>query len=446
MARSSRRLPPGSKSPSNIPPGSTYKLEPETRFFICLLLAFSLYFIAASIGSGWIFLMAAGLLAALAAGLALPADMVAGVSVEASCPAQATAGESLKVNLTFKHPQGSLWHAPVHWLLVSYLPLNLRERTSAHPSRNTSNKDSLPLPQQAPLLIESLTNEETIVWHTAPLERGVYLAAEICLESAYPLGIAWSKRKVCTEARITVYPKVVPIAGQFLYKLSAAGAGTTGVPRGGSAHQSTYTRGVRAYARGDSPRTIHWVSSARQAKLMVREFDAEGLPLFDIFIDLCAPWRSYRQFELAVTTVASLLYLGQRNAIHPELYISGQANLLDLDLPASLPGIEMDMEILARLSPAKNKDPKLPFAHPRARQRTLVTVCPDQSACPPCLNSYYIEVADSPASRTSMQNQPGSSRLPAADSSVRTNAPSLYSRNNSATSSLVAGEEDISLL
>jgi len=52
---------------------------------------------------------------------------------------------------------------------------------------------------------------------------------------------------------------------------------------------------------------------------MVREFEKEGLPTFDVILDLSCPWVSAEQFELAVSAAASMVQLGHTLGIHPDL-------------------------------------------------------------------------------------------------------------------------------
>jgi len=80
-------------------------------------------------------------------------------------------------------------------------------------------------------------------------------------------------------------------------------------------------RGVREFVHGDSPRLIHWASSARVGRLLVREFEAEGLPGYDILLNLRANWVNREQFELAVSIVHSLMNLGFKLGGAPDLLV-----------------------------------------------------------------------------------------------------------------------------
>jgi uncharacterized protein (DUF58 family) len=120
--------------------------------------------------------------------------------------------------------------------------------------------------------------------------------------------------------------------------------------------QSNSVRGLRDFRVGDSLRHIHWRSSARQSKLLVREFDCETLPIFDLYFDLTAQWASREQFELAACLAHSLIQFGYERDAMPDLYLrpalgSEELSALMDDLPLAQAPLEMMSEILARVEP-----------------------------------------------------------------------------------------------
>jgi uncharacterized protein (DUF58 family) len=64
---------------------------------------------------------------------------------------------------------------------------------------------------------------------------------------------------------------------------------------------------LRRYAPGDSPRLVNWKASARLQHLMVRQFAAEGLEGFILWVRTDAErWPRAEQFELALSLAATL--------------------------------------------------------------------------------------------------------------------------------------------
>jgi hypothetical protein len=115
-------------------------------------------------------------------------------------------------------------------------------------------------------------------------------------------------------------------------------------------------RSLREFHTGDSPRLIHWPTSAKVGKLMIREFESEGLPGFDVLLDLTSDWQNEEQFELAVSISLSLLQLGFKLGGSPELFITPSVDedierlpSILTDLPAIAPGIGWAAQMLARV-------------------------------------------------------------------------------------------------
>src|SRR5690606_31963430 len=64
---------------------------------------------------------------------------------------------------------------------------------------------------------------------------------------------------------------------------------------------------LRAYARGDSNRLVHWKTSARLQKLMVRQHAAETQTGFAMWVTTSsAEWTRAEQFELMCGLAATM--------------------------------------------------------------------------------------------------------------------------------------------
>jgi len=361
-------------------PGDRISYRTSARFFVIIILASALFFIAGNVGCGWIYLMSASVLASVILSCILPLITLKVISVHQSAGTKATAGQNLVITIHLGLHSRLAKHMPVQWLRVKYL----------FPGGKLSNK---------PLFIETLINNASIPWVIRDLKRGVFNLGTVEIETSFPLGFVWFNRQVTptSEQTITVYPRTVPIEGFFLYRLPHSAAGAFGSARANrSTRASTFTRGIREYVRGDSPRHVHWRSSAKLGQLMVREYETEGLPLFDVAIDLQAPWQSEEQFELAVTACASLLTLGMQLGTSPQLTILPERAYNDLNLPALPPGLSAQMEVLARIMPLK-KGSKAASNSLIDRtvydsERTLVLVSPSGFSEQPRNNLYLIEV------------------------------------------------------
>lgn len=371
-----------------------WELKLEARFLAAAALCFVFYFIASNTGCGWVYLLSASLLTAIILGLVAPAVQVGLVGSSLSAPPKLVAGQALKVMISLSRRARWLALLPVQWLRLSYEFDGCEKAAGAQPNR--------------PILVESLEKKTSWLWTTPPAKRGVHHLGAVCLASCFPIGLAWWSRRLAApeQETVTVYPKVVPVDGFFLYKLKSSQATRGGLSRTNQvARSSTSTRGVREYVRGDSPRHVHWASSARTGRLLVREFEAEGFPNFDVLLDLEAIWTSRSQFELAVTTAASLLTLGHRLGIGPKLVTNPDLEELGLQLPPVPPGIEFQMEILARVQPARQglKGTVSGFEEGpwHGQQKMLVVVRPPSPLTGAEGDCYFLEIDDIEHSRAS---------------------------------------------
>jgi uncharacterized protein (DUF58 family) len=114
-------------------------------------------------------------------------------------------------------------------------------------------------------------------------ERGRYTLGPITLYSGDPLGLFKMRRSLKPTSNIVVYPATVEIPTFPL---------PTGLLPGGDAlrrrthYITTNASGVRDYVPGDSFNRIHWRSTARRDRLIVKEFELDPLSDVWIFLDM----------------------------------------------------------------------------------------------------------------------------------------------------------------
>ncbi len=410
----------------------------EVRFFSVLALSLVFYFIAGNIGSGWIYLLCSSMLAALLMSATAPLLLVLAVTVHQHAPRQFVAGQQASIVLKLRRIKLPL---PVNWLRLDYRFDEKRSQRSG--SRKLiellskivtgSAKTSSNAANRGFKVIVSLDDELDIAWTTEPLKRGVHRLGTATLSSCFPVGLLWWQRSYrSSEQTITVYPKPARIDGYFLYRLQPSTAAAGGPSRGRqSARQSNYTRGIREYVRGDSPRIVHWASSARTGRLVVREFETEGMPQFDVLLDLSAVWTTPEQFELAVTTACSLLSLGHRLGIAPRLFTHPSVESAGFDLPSIPDGIELQMEILARVNPIAGTITQPSDIDRQERsEHTLIVIRPEAEDQPCKPDFYLIEIAQSVT----------------AQSEKSAGTPASHRRDKSPLRTVISSQEDIAEL
>lgn len=115
--------------------------------------------------------------------------------------------------------------------------------------------------------------------------RGQFTLGPITIMSGDPFGFFQMPRHIDATSTVMVYPPTVPI-----FDFTAPSGKLSG---GQAVRRRTYettpnAAGIREYAPGDSLNRIHWKSSARRGKLMVKEFELDPLGDVWIFLDLSA--------------------------------------------------------------------------------------------------------------------------------------------------------------
>jgi uncharacterized protein (DUF58 family) len=117
---------------------------------------------------------------------------------------------------------------------------------------------------------------------TRLLERGVFPLGETVIASGDPFGLFPVSRTTPAEESLLVYPMMIDVRSFP----SPSGWLSGGEALRRRTHQITANAsGVREYAPGDSMNRIHWLSTARRSRLMVKEFELDPLAEVWIFLD-----------------------------------------------------------------------------------------------------------------------------------------------------------------
>ena len=154
--------------------------------------------------------------------------------------------------------------------------------TSRVPKLWLEVRDHSNLPgHRASHVVKSMRGKGRYGWrvNTICLQRGRYILGPLTLTCGDPFGLFQMQRKLTPTSHIIVYPMTVEIA-RFALPVGI-------LPGGDALRRRTHyitanAAGVRDYAPGDSFNRIHWPSTARRDRLIVKEFELD--PLADIWL------------------------------------------------------------------------------------------------------------------------------------------------------------------
>ncbi len=123
-------------------------------------------------------------------------------------------------------------------------------------------------------------------WQSKSPKRGRYKLSELDLGTRSPFGLVEHRVTIPLPDQIVVYPKIGHLSRRWFQMQRQATENRRGLRHDHSAQQEEY-HGLRDYRSGDSPRWIHWRTSARRGALMVKEFEQQNEQDLAILVD---PW------------------------------------------------------------------------------------------------------------------------------------------------------------
>jgi len=140
--------------------------------------------------------------------------------------------------------------------------------------------------------------------------RGVIQVGPMTIGRGDPVGILRREHAWPGVQQIFVHPVTVPIPS------TSAGLvrDLEGAPTSDIVDSDLSFHAIRPYANGDSRRNVHWKSTAKTGKLMVRQYEETRHSRIAIVLDLAvAAYSSDEEFEMAVSAAASLGVQGVRD-------------------------------------------------------------------------------------------------------------------------------------
>ena len=146
--------------------------------------------------------------------------------------------------------------------------------------------------------------EEALRTYRLPTsQRGLFEVGPVEVPRADPFGLCRTVQRMGAPQRLAVHPRLLR-----LHPLpTGASLNLEGPSSESSPHGSITFHRIREYAVGDELRKVHWPSTAKTGKLMVRHNVDTAQPYTVVVLDLDPDRYSKQTFEEAVDVVASVL-------------------------------------------------------------------------------------------------------------------------------------------
>jgi uncharacterized protein (DUF58 family) len=198
--------------------------------------------------------------------------------------------------------------------------------------------------------------QHTSYRHTFP-RRGRYTYSGFRLSTKFPFALFRKSRLITRKTEVIVFPQLAQLGHAVAPRARVVGLDAQGRRgRQGDFH------GLREYRDGDDPRDIHWRSTAKAGRTLVREHEEESARRVTIFLDnalpegeLCPDELAKDGLERAISLAASLAadYLERGYAVR--IITKGDA------VPPWLQGGSQLLRLLKRLALLPTVTPETAF-------------------------------------------------------------------------------------
>jgi uncharacterized protein (DUF58 family) len=264
---------------------------------------------------------------------------LAKLSIERSIPSSVRAGEAFTVHLRITNGRRL---SPA---------MAVRVRDALHPVG--AGTDAFPL-------LHIPAGESVSISFTARIRRrGAYRVTNAILMTRFPFGL-FERRVLCRHpSEILVTPR--EIRPRMRLEPEPRARRLRAEMRGGRTLGTEDFLGLREYRPGDNPRWIAWKATARQGRLMVKEWDRPLLRrtilLLDSDTSRLPPWARGPALERAVSLVAGLARRFRREGL-PTAFAGFEPEPLLVRNVESATGHRTLLESLALLKPAAGRPPE----------------------------------------------------------------------------------------
>ncbi len=187
-------------------------------------------------------------------------------------------------------------------------------------------------PSNSPYILKIPARQTiTVTYPMTFTRRGLHRPGKIRLSTRYPFGFFHkSATFIETEDEILVYPAIEKLQPSDIPNSSAYAGEFESIKKGNGLE----VHGVREYIRGDSNLRIHWKSTAKLAKLMIKEFDDDRRKRISLVLDVSfpvspIPTTFFQDVERAISLAASYIIHFIKNNFQIQLITPEQKSPFD---------------------------------------------------------------------------------------------------------------------
>ena len=151
--------------------------------------------------------------------------------------------------------------------------------------------------------------------------RGRHRIDGVRVQTRFPFGLFIKSASFFISSDLVVYPELRPLSERLVHDLAVLGYDQALPKRG----PGSGLYNLREYQHGDDSRIIHWKTTARQSRLIVRETETEDLRQVTLALPTAVPEDCAPEcFEQAVSLTASLAAHFQQQGFAVRLLVGAQ--------------------------------------------------------------------------------------------------------------------------
>lgn len=194
---------------------------------------------------------------------------VRGIQIRRSCAERVFANENLSVTLLLSNS----FNWPCAGLVVSE---QVESDDVPDAPAKAGETPTRPAPRAAAAYGGSFVTivpgkgQERVRYNLVVRRRGIYRFGDSSIETDFPLGFFKSHATRSVGGRLIVYPRLGEVDSAFFKDLDLA---LEYIRRWKPSRAEEDFRGLREYRQGDNPKWIHWKSTARVQRVLVKEFE-----------------------------------------------------------------------------------------------------------------------------------------------------------------------------
>jgi len=219
------------------------------------------------------------------------------------------------------------------------------------------------------------TGARALAYRGRIARRGCYTLGPIVLATRFPLGLFEARRQVDLRDQIIVCPRLGRLTENWNRRHHFTYDGGSRSERCADRVSGDFY-GLRSWQIGDSPRLVHWRSSARHGELLVRQFDRPRQQHLTVLLNLCCrasqpmnrdAVKNEQDVEKAISFVATVIHDLCRKGGRSLLLGVSAEDITWLGGPASPGFLQRAMDLLTRVEPSEGDHLVTLFAEARRR-------------------------------------------------------------------------------